>query len=355
MSQIKVAFWNVENLFDATTDPSDIALDFEFTPAHGWTEEMYQKKLINLAQVVAQMHNGLMPDLLGVCEVENKKVLEDLTANLPGNDYAIAHHESSDKRGIDTSLLFRTSVFDLTAEPIPHVIHLRYPTRDIYEVHLKVKSNNAELVVFVNHWPSRMNGTYETEPFRITVAEHAGRLVDNILKLPRSGWTDPVKPTLAEINAQWNRNVLLMGDFNDEPYCRSIVDYLQASTGIDRLEEDIKTSSGTAIPALSDYLKKEAYLFNGMGTFLGRPDEGTHYYSDATNTMNVLDQFIVSKGLYFGKQQLKWKADAVQIFKPAVMAPGDKKRPKGLVRKNGMITDPGFSDHFPITGVLDMV
>ncbi len=354
MPDIKVAFWNVQNLFDATSEPSDIALDFEFTPEHGWTPSMYDKKLGNVAQVIAQMHGGQAPDLLGVCEVENRRVLDDLVAKLPPNDYAIAHHESSDKRGIDTSLLYRTSVFELTEEPIPHVVYLRYPTRDIYEVHLRVKQNSAELVVFVNHWPSRTSGTFESEPFRITVAEHAGRLVDGVLKLPRSRWKDPVKPTLAEINAAWNRNVLLMGDFNDEPYSRSIMGYLQASTGVDRLEEDIKASGG-GVPKLSDYLKKEAYLFNGMSRFLGQPDEGTHYYSDATNTMNVLDQFMVSKGLYYGREQLRWKTDAVHIFKPAVMASGDKKRPKGLVRKDGLITDPGFSDHFPILGAIEVL
>ena len=68
MTAIKVAFWNVGNLFDAK--PSEMAADFEFTPEHGWTEAVYKAKVANLATAINGLHGGLGPDLLGLCEVE---------------------------------------------------------------------------------------------------------------------------------------------------------------------------------------------------------------------------------------------------------------------------------------------
>jgi hypothetical protein len=354
MIEIRAAFWNLQNLFDMTE--SEIATDFGFTPAEGWTQATFDQKVANLAAVIGLMHGGQRPDLLGMCEIENKGVVETLRGALGWDDYAIAHDDSPDLRGIDTSLLYSTQTFEPAGEPAGYIVHLRYPTRDIFHVPLRVKATGAELDVLVNHWPSRSNGTYESEPFRMTVASHCGKLVDEMVRLPRDEFLAlaDAPTTLALLNERWNRNILLMGDFNDEPFNRSILDYLGASSGEDHLEGDIRPARGSHLPAANGYLRKMAPLFNCMWPILGRPDEGSYYFSAATNSMNVLDQFMISRGLYYGLRGLKMKLDSAEIFRPAVMTT-PKGRPKKFEFNAAGVKTSGYSDHFPIQALIEVL
>ena len=354
MSQLKVAFWNLQNLFDIHV--SEIAADLEYTPANGWDSNALKQKLSALGEVIQSMHNGEGPDLLGICEIENEGVAEQLINKCGRCDYALAHVESQDIRGIDTSLIYSTEKFELIDRPTEHLVHLRFPTRDIFEVRLRVRANNAELVVLVNHWPSRSRGRYETEAYRLTVASHAGRVVDSLLKYDRSDYFDlPDKAaSLTKLNHRWDRNILVMGDFNDEPFDRSVLDFLRASKGVDHLEEPVKLSRG-GLPSYKSYAGRRSYLFNCMWSQLSRSDHGTHYFSGGTNTMSLLDQFMVSRGLYFGNRGLKigFVKDGVpdaHIYKPDVMTTR-KGRPRSFDRK----THRGFSDHFPIEMSLDVL
>lgn len=355
MSRLNIAFWNLQNLFDTTA--SDIATDFEFTPANGWTEEVFNRKLTNLASVIKLMHGGQRPDLLGVCEIENKLLADKLTGLLGRGDYDIAHDPSPDIRGIDTSLIYSRELFELAGEPVGHNVHLRYSTRDIFQVPLRIKDGGAAITVFVNHWPSRSKGIYESEPFRLTVASHCGQLVDQVLKFPRDKFLalPDAESSLAALNDCWNGNVLLMGDFNDEPFNRSILEFLQASSAMDHLEEEIRKPRDSYIPPPPSYLGKQAYLFNCMWRFLGVPDEGTHYFSESINTMNMLDQFIVSRGLLNGLKGLKIDLGSVEIFKPGIMTTKGKKRPKRFEFDKKGITSNGYSDHFPIQASIEVL
>jgi hypothetical protein len=186
----------------------------------------------------------------------------------------------------------------------------------------------------------------------MTAAEHCGRLVDQILKFSRaeSLALPNTKASLTKLNERWNRNILVMGDLNDEPFNRSVLDYLLASRDRDHVEELIKPASNKQIPTAATYLKLQAYLFNCMWPLLGQSDVGTLYFSEATNSMNLLDQFIISRGLLFGEQKLKLDLAAVKIFTPAVMTTA-KGRPKPFDRK----TKKGYSDHFPIEAVIKLV
>jgi endonuclease/exonuclease/phosphatase family metal-dependent hydrolase len=354
MPDIKVAFWNLQNLFDTTASP--IAADLEFTSEQGWTPEVFAIKVANLATVIKKMHGGAGPDLLGLCEVENKAVVEQLLAAIGRPDYRMAHVDSPDIRGIDCSLIYSANVFNdpPEADILGHLVHFRYPTRDIFQVRLTLKATGTELNVFVNHWPSRKQGQFESEPHRLTVAERCGQLVDQVLKVDREAYAGipDTSAGLAQLNARWNRNVLLMGDFNDDPFNRSLTDYLLASKDLDKVEEELKAGEGRQTPTIKAYLEREPVLFNLSWPFLGTPDLGTLFYAGySANTMNVFDQFMVSRGLYFGKSGLKAKPDSVQIFRPAEMATGDKKRPKAFDKK----TMKGYSDHFPVEMVVEIV
>ena len=354
MSELKVAFWNLQNLFD--TRVSEIAADLEYTPANGWDHAAFSKKMDALTEVITSMHGDAGPDLLGICEIENADVARKLIDSTGRCDLALAHVESQDIRGIDTSLIYSTEKFELIDRPTEHLVHLRFPTRDIFEVRLRVRENGAELIVLVNHWPSRSRGRYETEAYRLTLASHAGRIVDGLLKYDRREYLEmPNKiASLNKLNRRWDRNILLMGDFNDEPFDRSVLEFLRASKGIDHLEEPIKHSRGN-LPSYKSYAGRRSYLFNCMWSQLSRADHGTHYYSGGTNTMSLLDQFMISRGLYFGNQGLRIRfleegVPDAKIFKPEVMTTR-KGRPRAFDRK----THKGYSDHFPIETIIDVL
>ncbi len=376
MPDIRIAFWNLENLFD--TAANDIATDFGFTPAEGWTDEVLDAKLNNLAEIIKLMHNGAGPDLLGICEIENRAVAEKLIERIGRSDLKLTHIDSPDLRGIDTSLIYSTKTFALAGPPskaiVNHAAYLRYPTRDIFEVTLKVKANNAELKVLVNHWPSRRQGRYESEPFRMTLAERAGRIVDEYVRMPREEFMalPDTQASLSLLNQRWNRNVLVMGDLNDEPFDRSVLDYLQATKDTDLLEELIRPAPNKNKPSMRAYLGRDvakpgkplarnyldikAYLFNCMWRLMNEPDIGTHYFAGGvtgvkpTHTMDMLDQFIISRGLFYGASGLKMDLEAVEIFKPKLLVT-PKGRPRPFIRE----TKKGYSDHLPIQGVIRTV
>ena len=350
-----VAFWNLQNLFDLQA--SALATDLEFTPVHGWDRRAFETKVRNLAEIIRLMFDGAGPDLLGVCEIENERVAEKLIEAIGRTDYALAHVEHPDIRGIDTSLIYSTEHFELNEEKTTgHLVHLRYPTRDIFEVHLKVKANDSDLVVLVNHWPSRSMGRLETEPFRMTVASHCGQLVDRNLKLNRKDYLklEDDEVSLELLNRAWDGNVLLMGDFNDEPWDRSVLDILRAAYSTDHLEEPIRFARG-CLPSFKAYAGKSAALFNPMWQLMSEPDVGTYYFSGATQTMHILDQFLLSRGLYFGLSGLQTAKGPggqpdVNVFRPEEMCTR-----KGRPREFQLENNRGYSDHFPITTRIDVL
>jgi hypothetical protein len=146
MSGIKIAFWNVGNLFDTTA--SELATDLEFTPAQGWTPAAYAAKVKNLAAVINALHDGTGPDLLGLCELENESVIRDLIKATGRSDLQIAHIDSEDLRGIDCTLLYSDKLFRKPAksEMKGHTVHLRYATRDVCEVRLRLKGSGTGLL-----------------------------------------------------------------------------------------------------------------------------------------------------------------------------------------------------------------
>ena len=357
MADIRVACWNLQNLFDITA--SNIAADLEFTPEQGWTADALDKKLTNLAIVIKAMHGGHGPDLLGIVEVETKALLEELIQRTGLPNLKVAHVDSPDLRGIDTSLVYDEQLFDLAAPPVGHVMHLRHRTRDVFQVPLTVKANGAALHVFVNHWPSRSAGQYETEPLRIAVAENCARLLHSLVKFERDAFLalPDTAATLDTLNARFDTNVLFMGDLNDEPSSRSVVEYCLACKDLDHIEEPLKKATASDAsgrqhtPAPARYLEQRAYLFNCMASLSGAADTGTLHFSQGTNTMNLLDQFLVSRGLLFGRSGLRIKRDSVRIFKAPSMTSAAKQRPIAFDKE----TKKGTSDHFPIEAQIEVL
>lgn len=192
-----VMFWNVENYFDTYDNPS--TSDETFTPAgeNHWNWKRFEKKRNDIAKTIllAADEYGEYPALIGLCEIENSFVLEELTENTPlaRAGYSFLHKDSPDSRGIDVALLYRNEIFAPLEE---HYIASSFPTRDI--LYTKGVLNGLDTIhIFVNHWPSKRGGDKSSSTKRKIVSHRARQVTDSILqKNPEA-------------------NIIMMGDFND--------------------------------------------------------------------------------------------------------------------------------------------
>lgn len=307
-----VAFYNLENLFDTVDD--SLTRDEDFLPdgSYAWTEERYQQKLSQMAKAIQGMNGGA--DILGVCEVENRKVLEDLVKQpaLASNRYQIVHFESPDYRGIDVGLLYKPTSFRpffTQAIPFPKdPSNPRFKTRDI--LHVKGLFQKDTLHVFVNHWPSRRGGK---EDKRIIAGQTLRHHVDSILQ---------INPTA---------KIVMMGDFNDDPANKSIKEELRARMKTRKMEEgDLFNASAAAF--------KEGY--------------GTLGYR---GIFNLFDQMIVSQGLLKGNSNsFFYIPDSYKIFAASSLQWPDG-NDKGFPMRTfsrGVYHPEGFSDHYPVLIIL---
>lgn len=391
MRELRISFWNVNNLFD--TNLSNFGSDVEFTPSRGWSKAVKNKKIENLSSLINSLHSNSGPDLLGIAEVETEELVSDLVKRLSAKkEYAAAQYlNSPDVRGIDTALIYSQKMLKLNSVK-SYNINIRYPTRDIYVANFTVIENGADLNVLVNHWPSRAGGRYETEPLRIAVAENCAKAVEDLLKISGNDLEKlPIdikynNEALKRINSKWNRNVLLMGDFNDNPYDKSILNYLHATPDKKKLlnwDEIFEHPSTKRWPMSKqtdkhNYLFYQGYLFNCMWPII--PD-GTMYYNDG---FDLFDQFIVSRGLLNGEQQLKIDLESVRVNKKIQLDGNISEHNFDIRDKNkihpslrhipmrfeyqrikpngdfeeipaGRSTLTGYSDHFPIESVIKIL
>lgn len=304
----RIAFYNTENLFD-TIDNKNV-IDEEFLPdgKMKWTKERYTKKLAQLSKVILEIGSGTGPEIIGLCEVENKGVLVDLTQKTPlkKQKYQIVHYDSPDGRGIDVALLYKKSAFRvLESKPfqVPQPSDTLPPTRNILYVK-GIMGKSDTLCIFVNHWPSRRGGSEESAPRRKMAAERLKQLTDSVAK--------------AVPGAQ----IIAMGDFNDEP----------TDASVQTVAHDVNDSLS-------------AGLRNMLST-LDAKGEGTHYYKKEKNTF---DQVLVSGNL-FTKRGYYVTTASGHIFKPEwIMGENYKGDPPAPLRTYaGSRYIGGYSDHLPV-------
>lgn len=316
-SSCRIMFYNVENLFDTVDDSLKRDEDFTPTGMKGWSKRKYETKLKNIYQTIAGVGDWNMPAIIGLCEIENRFVLEELVNKTPLQrfDYQIVHEESPDKRGIDVGLLYHPEKFTyLSHETLP----IQFPfdtasrTRDVLLVTGKVFDQDT-IHVFVNHWPSRFGGHIETDPKRAVVAQ---TVRDKVLAIYQKN------PTA---------NIIIMGDLNDHPYDDSVAKVLKAKRDTTNL------------------------TFNDLYNLTAENEargEGTHKHKDH---WGILDHLIVSPSLLQGKKGLGISSNRAVIFKAPWLI---EKEEKGLGERPfrtyiGARFHDGYSDHLPI--FLDLV
>ncbi|MGD9723092.1 MAG: endonuclease/exonuclease/phosphatase family protein [Pirellulales bacterium] len=300
--ELVIAGYNIENLFDTKDDPAKE----DFLPAD-WTEEMLSAKLKNLATVIRGMKGGQGPDVLGVCEVENREMLDALVAaiGLPEREYKIVHQDSPDERGIDCAIIYDAKVFQLAGHKfLPVTVQA---TRDIVEAQLK--TGNEVLYVFMNHWPSKNN----PEADRVAAAEVLRKRIDEI----------QAQSPLADI--------ICVGDFNDfvdEP----------------ALHDTLRTT-GTKSQATGGALYNSAFAISQP------PTRGSYVFR---NAWELIDHIVVSQGLLSGSG-LKWKDGSTTELKDAFLLfdpPGDAIPKPHATRSGPQFHADGVSDHLPLVTVL---
>jgi hypothetical protein len=313
-----VAFYNLENLFDVENDTTKndeaspiMEMDSAVRP------EVYKKKIANMAKVISKIGTGsqqiMPPVVLGVCEVENDDVLLDLTnhSRLRPYNYDIVHHDSPDKRSIDNGLLYQRGVFT-PSNSIAHEVVLydyndkskRKYTRDVLVVSGKLLGEDFSFIV--NHWPSRSGGQKKSEPGRLEAAKVVKKAIDS----------------LQAINPY--AKVMVMGDFNDGPYNKSIAEVVGAK--FEKEEVGLKDL----------YNPYEEIRKQGGGTIAYR------------GSWDIFDQ------IFFTEPFLEKDYTEFRYYKSGIFAPPFLQNPKGRWKGypfrsfSGGGFSGGYSDHFPV-------
>ena len=204
----RVMFYNVENLFDTIDDPGTV--DEEFTPGSEkkWDTGRYRKKLKNIAEVIASIMRDEPVLGIGLCEIENNTVLDDLLKEETLSRFSLkyVHEESADPRGIDVAFVYNSNLFTPGTHEIlrPEFSYdSQKKSRDILYVP-GTYADGTSLHFFINHWPSRRDGVEESKPARLTLAALLQKKINEISATDKKA------------------NVIAMGDFNDTPTDESV-------------------------------------------------------------------------------------------------------------------------------------
>jgi len=310
-----IAFYNVENLFDTINDinKNDEAspiMEIKFNRS-----EIYKKKVENMASVIADIGSDLVnksPSIVGLSEVENRNVIEDLLNNkhLLNKNYDIVHYDSPDERGIDVGLIYNKDVFKVNSTKSHELIiydnnsSKRNYTRD--QLVVSGLLDNELIHVIVNHWPSRSGGEERSRAGRMAAAELNKKIIDSLQ------------------NKYKNAKIITMGDFNDDPHDDSMKKILNAKKYI----EDVKTNG----------------IYNPMEVILSDQGIGSNAYRDV---WQLFDQILVTEPF------LNKKYDSYQFYKAGIFNKSylinKAGRYKGYPFRSfswGSFTG-GYSDHLP--------
>lgn len=312
-----VAFYNLENLFDTINDPKKLderSPIMDIKPKN--RAKAYWSKIENMAKVISEIGSekaNTSPAIIGVSEIENIDVLEDLIQHdyLKKKHYGIIHYESPDERGIDVALLYQKRYF----KPIDH---------ESYELELIKNDGKKDLTrdqllvtgylddelihLIVNHWPSRSGGEQRSRASREKAAALNVKIIENIK------------------NEYPNPKVIIIGDLNDDPTNSSLKKVLQAKGKKSKLKEgDI-------------YNPMENMFKRGLNT-LGYRDN-----------INLFDQILLTSNLVTASKEYEnYKLYKANIFNPRYLT-NKKGRYKGYPFRswsNNQFTG-GYSDHFPV-------
>jgi hypothetical protein len=309
---VRIMFYNVENFFDVTDDPQTEDNDFLPSGLMRWTRARYEQKINSVFKTIVAAGEWDPPAIVGFCEVENRKVLEDLVHGtiLSNYEYGIIHEESPDTRGIDVCLIFRKDIVHVIdyGSWIPrNLTKSGFHSRSVLYSKLAVPGDTFHLIV--NHWPSRRGGVLAGESLRREMALMIRNAVDSLDNF-----------------SSGSSKIIIMGDFNcspDDPVLQLL------------LKPADKNS-----PRLINLADRPEFKTSGTYRYLG--------------IWELLDQVIVTENLVNCSGGLCIGIGDFRIFKADFLLMKDSKYP-GLTTFStyrGYRYQGGFSDHLPV--LLDL-
>lgn len=311
-----IAFYNLENLFDTINDPLKYDEASPMMELKANRSEVYKKKIKNMARVVAEIGSDIAnnaPAIIGVCEIENRAVLEDLVNDplLLSKDYGIIHFEGPDRRSIDVALLYQKTLFQPVGSSSHELLinddltRKRVYTRD--QLLVSGKLDGDLIHILVNHWPSRSGGEARSRSKRVGAAKLNKRIIDSLQSL------DPYA------------KIITMGDLNDDPTNESVKKALKAK----KEKEEVPLKG----------------IYNPFEKMFTEKGYGTTAYRDA---WSLFDQILMTQPFIEDDYSSFrfWKAG---IYNKAYLT-NKRGRYKGYPFRSfadGGFTG-GFSDHFPV-------
>ncbi|HBX49557.1 MAG: hypothetical protein A2275_11530 [Bacteroidetes bacterium RIFOXYA12_FULL_35_11] len=307
-----VGFYNIENLYDTENDPTKD--DEEFLPdgKNKWTQDRYLAKLERMSDVISKLGGEIVksgPTVLGLCEVENKKVVEELVGQpaLKKWDYGVVHYDCRYNRGVDVAFCYQKARFKVSnskSYPLYSPEDTSFTTRD--QLLVSGMLDGEEMHFIVNHWPSRRGGEKRSAPMRELAAKLCRSIVDSIYKINE------------------NAKIIIMGDLNDDPTDASVYKHLGAIGNKDKVEKN--------------------GLFNAMYK-LFKDGIGSLAYKDS---WNLFDQIIVSGNL-LGDDKSTYKFLKARVFNEKFLMQKEGNFAGYPFRTYvGDVYQGGFSDHFPV-------
>lgn len=304
-----IAFYNMQNLFDTIDDPNKA--DDAYTPKGSmkWDQEKYNRKIEKLAGAIAPIGGGNGPAIIGLTEVENKLVLQDLLRSpaLKKYKYEYIHFDSGDEQGLDLALLYKPKDFKVEKQLSIKVDYPgNYTSKDILQVNGKLQGQ--PLTIFVNHWPPR-------------ATTRRGQQDDSRLRAAAATLRKEINAIQA---SNPDANIIVMGDFDAEP--RTAV------------MEKVLIATGRPNPYYKEELFNTFYMHyvNGLGSYYSRGD------------FKMLDQILISKSL-IGGNQLEYVRGSAKIHDPEELKfLYGKYKNTPLPTFSGNTYFGGASDHFPV-------
>ena len=308
-----IAFYNVENLYDTIDDVNTFDEDFTPQGKQKFNGKHYKRKLKNLSQVISEIGRSKPPVIMGLAEIENATVLQDLvdTSKLAPFHYDFIQFDSPDLRGIDVALLYQIEIFKpIFQEAIEVKIWdesgMRIFTRDI--LYISGILDDEEIHIFVNHWPSRRGGEEVSESKRIKAAY--------VLK----GKIEEIQTEKPEAK------IVVMGDFNDNPTDKGIKEVLNSKGTMEEV-------------GLEDFFNPYEKLFKKGFNTLAHWDQ-----------LHLFDQLLVSDSFL----PIRKNADKLFFLKAEIYNPAYLSNLSGKYRgypKRSFVNNRfsnGFSDHYPV-------
>lgn len=305
-----IAFYNVEKLFDTTNDPA--TQDDAYTPNGNmkWTQEKYDRKIQHIAKAIATIGGEDGPAIIGLSEVENQKVLQDLLKAEPlqKRKYSYIHYDMPDEQGLDIALLYKPKIFKVTSQQAIKIDFGRsnYTSRDILQVEGELQGQPVTL--FINHWPPRTRS-------------RRGMQDDSKLRAAASTLRKRINALQA---ANKDAKIIVMGDFDAEPRTNVMQQVLKAT--------------GRPNPNYSEELFNTFFMHyvNGQGSYHSRGD------------FKMLDQILISKSLVDG-EGLEYVRGSAKIHDPEELKfLYGKYKNTPLSTFSGSTYFGGYSDHFPV-------